>query len=73
MKWQKIEKKGIGAFGYEIYQNTENVERFLVKIFIYDTPVMLSGDKEILSSKIAELSQVFQELQKLFPNDKTPF
>lgn len=73
MKWQKIEKKGIGAFGYEIYQNTENVERFLVKIFVYDTPVMLSGDKEILSSKIAELSQVFQELQKLFPNDKTPF
>ena len=73
MKWQRIEKKGIGAFGYEIYQNTENVDRFLVKVFVYDTPVMLSGDKEILSGKIAELSKVFQELQKLFPNDKTPF
>jgi len=72
-KWELIHRNGVGAFGYEIYQNTENTERFLVKVFVYDKPVLLSGDKEILASKISELSEVFNELKKLFPDKGEPF
>ena len=72
-KWELIHRSGIGAFGYEIYQNTQNKERYLAKIFIYDTPVMLSGTKDILASKISELSEVFVELRKLFPESESPF
>ena len=72
-KWHLILRNGIGAFGYEVYQNTENKERYLVKIFVYDTPVLLSGDKDILGSKISELSGVMQELQELFPTSESPF
>lgn len=72
-KWHLILRNGIGAFGYEVYQNTENKERFLVKVFVYDKPILLSGDKEVLGGKIAELSEVFNQLQELFPNSETPF
>lgn len=72
-KWTLIHRSGVGAFGYEVYQNNENVERFLVKVFVYDKPIFLSGDREILSGKIAELSEVFNQLQKLFPKNEPPF
>jgi len=73
-KWELIHRAGKGAFGYEVYQNTQDVERFLVKVFVYDKPVLLSGDKQILGNKIKELSEVFEELQKLFPvDDDIPF
>jgi len=32
-----------------------------------------TGDKEILASKISELSEVFNELKKLFPDKGEPF
>ncbi len=70
-KWIKIDRNGIGAFGYEIYQNTINPERFLVKIFIYDKPVLLSGTKEVIGNKIGELKRVFEALSELFPEDNT--
>ena len=72
-KWTLIHRSGVGAFGYEVYQNNENVERFLVKVFVYDKPILLSGDREILSGKIAELTEVFNQLQKLFPKNEPPF
>lgn len=72
-KWKVILRQGVGAFGYEVYQNTENNERFLVKIFVYDKPILLSGDKEILSNKIKELSEVMEQLKELFPYETTPF
>ncbi len=72
-KWELIHRSGIGAFGYEVYQNTQDKERYLVKIFVYDTPVLLSGDRDILGSKISELSGVLQELQELFPTSESPF
>lgn len=74
-KWIKIDRNGIGAFGYEIYQNTINPERFLVKIFIYDKPVLLSGTKEVIGNKIGELKRVFETLSELFPedNNEIPF
>ena len=73
-KWIKIDRNGIGAFGYEIYQNTLDNERFLVKIFVYDKPILLSGTKEILANKISELQQIFNELSNLFPaNEDIPF
>lgn len=73
-KWELIHRAGIKAFGYEVYQNTKNVDRYLIKIFVYDTPVLLSGDKEIISNKIAELKEVLEEIQELFPkNENSPF
>lgn len=72
-KWELIHRSGVGAFGYEVYQNTENKERFLVKVFVYDKPILLSGDKEVLGGKIAELSEVFNQLQELFPKNEPPF
>ena len=72
-KWELIHRAGVKAFGYEIYQNTQDIKRFLVKIFVYDTPVLLSGDRDILGSKISELSGVLQELQELFPTSESPF
>jgi len=71
-KWELIHRAGKGAFGYEVYQNTENPERFLAKVFVYDKPILLSGDKDILGNKIAELTEVFRELQKLFPEPEEP-
>ena len=72
-KWELIHRSGVGAFGYEVYQNTQDKERYLVKIFVYDTPVLLSGDREVLGGKIAELSEVFNQLQELFPKNEPPF
>ena len=71
-KWELIHRNGIGAFGYEVYQNTVNNDRYLVKVFVYDKPVLLSGDREILGGKLAELTRVFQELQELFPEPNEP-
>ena len=71
-KWELIHRNGKGAFGYEIYQNNENKERYLVKVFVYDKPILLSGDKEILGNKIKELREVFQEIQKIFPEPEEP-
>ena len=71
-KWIKIDRNGIGRFGYEIYQNSQEPERFLVKIFIYDKPVLLSGTKEVIGSKIKELKEIFNTLHDLF-NDEIPF
>jgi len=71
-KWELIHRNGIGAFGYEVYQNTANNDRYLVKVFVYDKPVLLSGDREILGGKLAELTRVFQELQELFPEPNEP-
>ena len=72
-KWELIHRSGVGAFGYEVYQNTQDKERFLVKVFVYDKPILLSGDKEVLGGKIAELSEVFNQLQELFPKNEPPF
>lgn len=73
-KWLKIDRNGIGAFGYEIYQNSIEPDRFLVKVFVYDTPILLSGTKEILANKIAELQEIFSKLSELFPTtDDIPF
>ena len=72
-KWELIYRNGVGAFGYEIYQNTLDNERFLVKVFVYNTPILLSGTKEILAGKIAELKQIFNNLSEIFPNDDLPF
>ena len=71
-KWELIHRNGIGAFGYEVYRNTVNSDRYLVKVFVYDKPVLLSGDREILGGKLAELTRVFQELQELFPEPNEP-
>jgi hypothetical protein len=72
-RWKLIDKSGIGAFGYEIYEDTQsNEERFLVKVFIYDKPVLLSGNREILGSKLEELTEVFKELQEKFPPPEEP-
>jgi len=73
-KWELIHRAGVKAFGYEIYQNNQNIERFLIKIFIYNTPVLLSGDKEIITNKVAELKEVLEEIQEFFPENNTlPF
>lgn len=71
-KWELIHRAGVKAFGYEIYQNTQDIKRFLVKIFVYDTPVLLSGDKEIVANKVAELKEVLEEIQEFFPENDTP-
>jgi hypothetical protein len=72
-KWELIHRNGIGAFGYEIYQNTQDIERFLIKIFVYDKPVLLSGTREIIGNKIDELKGVLEELSKFFPTEPPPF
>lgn len=73
-RWELLERNGIGAFGYEIYKDTQSKEeRYLIKVFIYDTPVLLSGNRDILGSKIEELSRVFEELKKKFPDNSPPF
>jgi hypothetical protein len=71
-KWEIIHRNGIGAFGYEIYQNTQDTERYLVKVFVYDKPILLSGNKEILGNKIDELIKVFKKLQEDFPPPEDP-
>lgn len=71
-KWELIHRNGIGAFGYEVYQNTQDIKRFLVKIFVYDTPVLLSGDKEIVANKVSELREVLNQLQEMFPEPEEP-
>lgn len=71
-KWTLIHRSGVGAFGYEVYQNNENVERFLVKVFVYDKPILLSGNREILGNKLEELAEVLKELQKMFPPTEEP-
>jgi len=74
-RWKLIERNGIGAFGYEIYRDTqtEREERFLIKVFVYDKPVLLSGNKEILGNKLEELTKVFKKLQEKFPPTEPPF
>jgi len=71
-KWTLIHRSGVGAFGYEVYQNNENVERFLVKVFVYDKPILLSGNREILGNKLQELTDTLKELQKMFPPPEEP-
>lgn len=71
-KWTLIHRSGVGAFGYEVYKNNENVERFLVKVFVYDKPILLSGNREILGNKLQELAETLKELQKMFPPPKEP-
>ena len=68
-KWELIHREGVGAFGYEIYQNTQDTTRYLVKIFVYDTPILLSGNKMILGHKLGELKQVLDNLLEMFPDD----
>lgn len=72
MKWNRIFRSGVGAFGYEIYEHTENPDRFLVKVFVYDAEIKLSGDYETLSRKIAELSKIFKNLQIVFKDQTEP-
>jgi hypothetical protein len=72
-KWKLVSRGGKGSFGYEVYQNTKEPERYLAKIYVYDKPILLSGDKEILGNKINELSQVLNELQRIFPTYEIPF
>ena len=72
MKWKLIHRSGVGAFGYEIYQNTQDSERYLIKVFVYDKPILLSGNREILSGKVAELKEVFQKLSEIFPEPEEP-
>ena len=73
-RWKLIERGGIGAFGYEIYEDTRENEntklfgqRYLVKVYVYDKPILLSGDKRVLGNKLAELTEVFKKLQEKFP------
>jgi len=72
-KWKLVYRGGKGSFGYEVYQNIKEPERYLAKIYVYDKPVLLSGNKEILANKINELSQVLNELQRIFPTYEIPF
>jgi len=73
-RWELLERNGIGAFGYEIYRDTqtEGEERFLAKVFVYDKPILLSGTKEILGNKLEELTKVFKKLQERFPPPEDP-
>lgn len=68
-KWQKINRNGIGRFGYEIFQSNENPQKYWINIYIYDKKVDITGDKEIVSRKIQELSELFNELSQLFPDE----
>ncbi len=71
-KWELIHRDGTKALGFEIYQNTQDTTRYLVKIFAYNTTILLSGDKEMVADEIEELKWLLGVIQVFFPEREDP-
>lgn len=69
MKWNRIYRDGVGRFGYEIYEDTTS-NKFLVKVFIYESKINISGDYETISRKISEVAEIFNKLQRIFKQEE---